>query len=137
MRAHLDALRAALSSVAAGGVHVAYAHDAALPYIVLSSPRWGVSGELPVCGADGALDVEFRVKAVAGTGDGVYAVLAKAQAVLSPGLLGSPLTVPGRFASTKFVRSESVAADTSTTVTSTDRHPVQGVDTYRLHSQPA
>jgi hypothetical protein len=45
--------------------------------------------------------------------------------------------VDARAAETKFVRAEFVAPDTSSTITSTDRHPVQGVDTYRLHSQPA
>jgi hypothetical protein len=137
VRAHAAALEAALDGLVAGGAHVGEAHNAALPYVVIGLPGWGSPDELPLCGHDFTLDARLTVKAVAGTTEGCYAVLAKVRARLSPDMRWTPLAVEHRAAETKFVRAEFVAPDTSSTITSTDRHPVQGVDTYRLHSQPA
>lgn len=134
---HLNAIKAVLADLVDGGVHVGHARTDVYPYIVLSAPSWGSPGEVPVCGRDETLDVLVRVKAVAGTDAGVRTILAQVRDRLSPGLRWGPLAVPGRKAETKFLRAEFVGPDTSTTITVTDRTPMQGVDTYRLHSQPA
>lgn len=109
----------------------------AAPYFVLSSPAFDPSDETAVSSTTDVLDAEVRVKAVTGTPEGVFTMLRLARDELSPGLRSSPLEVDGRVVSIRFVRSEFVDVDESTVVTGTDRHPAQGVDTYRIVSHPA
>ena len=106
------------------------------PYVVLEAPGWDDSDEEGVCGPDGTLDAQFRVKAVNGTDAGARAMLAAIRADLSPLSRWTTLTVAGRSARVKFVRSEFVGVDESVTITNTNRHPSVGVDTYRVVSQP-
>ena len=136
MIAHLNAAKARIEALGFE-VHIAHAATSSTKYVVLSAPGWDASDELPVCGVSDVLDADLRVKAVTGTPAGVLTMLALIRAALSPGFTAAPLTVEGRAATTKFVRSEFVSADTTVTITATNRHPVQGVDTYRLVSQPA
>ncbi len=133
MIAHLNAVKARIDALGFE-VHIAHAATSSTKYVVLSAPGWGASDEMPVCGVSDVLDADLRVKAVTGTATGVLEMLNLIRADLSPGLRSAPLSVPGRVSSTKFTRSEFVAADTTTTTTATNRHPVQGVDTYRLVS---
>lgn len=136
MIAHLEAMKAA--AVALGyEVHIVHAvNPTSTSYVVLAAPGWESPEQVPVCGADGSLDAMVRVKAVSGTPSGVYKMLAKLRGLYSPGKRWAPLTIEGRSAATKFVRSEFVGVDDSTTITGTDRNPAQGVDSYRLVSQP-
>ena len=131
---HLEAVQARLSGIQPAEV-VWSTRD--LPYFVLSSPALDLSREVPVCSVTETLDVEVRVKAVTGTPAGVFTMLRLAREELSPGLESSPLAVAGRVATVRFVRSEFVDVDESTTITGTNRHPAQGVDTYRIVSHPA
>lgn len=136
MIAHVAALKAMIEALGLE-VHVAHATTTATKYVVLSVPGWDMGQEMPVCGVSDVLATDVRVKAVTGTPVGALTMLALIRAALSPGFTAAPLTVEGRAATTKFVRSEFVSADTTVTITATNRHPVQGVDTYRLVSQPA
>lgn len=95
------------------------------------------SGEVPVCDDRGVLDTEVRVTVVGITAVQAFAKLDLIADVLSPGLSWTPLTVAGRDAQLQWQRTEFVAADTDVVVIGTDTHPVVGVDSYRLISQPA
>lgn len=134
MKAHLAAIKADLSAEAA--TFVGWADPLTpTPYFVISAPAHG-RGEGSVRG-DAPLAVDVRVKAVAGTTDGVLELLALAKARRASVNDGPvSLSVEGRYATTHFVRSEFVAPDQSSTTTETNRHRVVGVDTYRLISQP-
>ena len=137
---HLAAMKpriAGLRSTGSYAVHIGHADPTAqtLPYVIISAPGWASPDDLPLCGATTDLDAEVRVKVVAGNGDAVLTVLKLIRASLSPGLASSALTVSGRRARIKFVRSEFVAPDTSVTLPN-GTHPTQGVDTYRITSQP-
>ncbi len=129
---------AGLRSTGSYAVHVAYADPKAqtLPYVILGAPGWDSPDDVPLSGASDDLDAEVRVKVVAGNGDAVLEVLKKIRDELSPGKASTVLTVSGRVARIKFVRSEFVAPDTSVTLTN-GTHPTQGVETYRITSQPA
>ena len=131
---HLEAVQARLAGIQPAEI-VWATRD--LPYFVLSSSALDPSREVPVCSTTETVDAEVRVKAVTGTPAGVFTMLRLAREELSPGLESSPLTVAGRVASIRFVRSEFVDVDESTTITGTNRHPAQGVDTYRIVSHPA
>lgn len=140
MIGHLDAVKARIAPLRSTGtfsVHVGYAGSKAqtLPYFVLGGRGWASPDDAPLCGATEDLDTEIRVKAVGANADSVLTVLKTVRADLSPGLASSVLVVAGRRARIKFVRSEFVDADTSVTLTD-GTHPTQGVDTYRLTSQP-
>lgn len=137
MKAHLDALAARVVALQYPA-HIVWATGAlTYPYAVLSSPAWDSPAELPLCGFDTRVSFDVRVKVVAGTPQGVYVALERIRDDLSPGGRSSALAVLGRFAHVKFVRSEFVDVDESTTLTGTDHHPAFGVDTYRVDSQPA
>lgn len=133
MIAHVAAIKAAVETLGFE-VHVAHAVTSSTKYVVLSAPGWDASGELPVCGVSDVLDTDLRVKAVTGTATGVMVMLDLIRDLLSPGLAWAPLAVDGRSAATKFTRSEFVGVDPTVTITATNRHPAQGVDTYRLVS---
>lgn len=135
MKAHLDAIDARLTATAP--THLIWA-TGAHPYYVLTSPAYSPTDERSVADeTDGAIDALVRVKAVTGTADGVLRMLDLARDELSPNLEATPLTVAGRSATIRFVRSEFVDVDQDVTITGTDRHPFVGVDTYRIVSQPA
>lgn len=131
MKDHLDAVKARLSSIAA--THLVWA-TGPHPYFVLTSPAYQ-GGEQSVATTADSLDFPVRVKAVTGTADGVLRLLDLARDELSPQGDSTPLTVAGRVASVRFVRSEFVDVDVSVTLTDSDRHPFVGVDTYRVVSE--
>lgn len=134
MIAELNAVKARLETI--WPTDVVWATRAA-PYFVVSSPAFDPSDEVAVSSTTDVIDAEVRVKAVTGTPTGVFTMLDLARDELSPGLRSSALEVEGRVTTIRFVRSEFVDVDDSTTVTGTDRHPAQGVDTYRIVSHPA
>lgn len=135
MREHLAAVDVRLTALGIT-THITWAVNAAHPYFVLSSPTFDPSDEANVASDHDTIDALVRVKAVTGTDDGVRTMLDLARDDLSPGLASSELTVAGRSARIRFVRSEFVDVDRDVTITDTDRHPFMGVDTYRIVSQP-
>lgn len=105
-------------------------------YLILEAPAWGDGVEDSVCGVGDDLDVNIRIKAVAGTAEGSAIMLRRVRGLLSPARAWTPVPVEGRVAQVKFVRPEFVTVDRSVTATDTNRHPGVAVDTYRLASQP-
>ena len=105
-------------------------------YLILEAPAWGDGVEESVCGVGDDLDVDIRVKAVAGTAEGSAIMLRRVRGLLSPDRSWTAVAVAGRVAHIRFVRSEFVGVDRSVTAADTNRHPGVAVDTYRLVSQP-
>ena len=102
-----------------------------LPYLCVEAPSWGADPTPCMCGSQHTMATDIRIRAAAGTPDGVHTILAAARHAL-PG----PLTVPGRLAELNFARSEYIGVDTDATIPDTNRHPAYGVDTYHLTSIP-
>lgn len=133
MKAHYSAIQAKLATL-----YTTYFVDVpvtpVMPYFLL----WGSAGTLPVeASASGPLatdfDTTFNVTAVAGTGEGVLTMQAAARAALAA------TTVTGRHVAIT-LRTEQPTAlivDRDVVLPDTDRHPVYGVDVYRLQSTPA
>lgn len=136
MRAHLDALKAALSPLGYA-THLWAAPDVTPQYLILSSRSWESSREASVCGTDRSLDTEVRVTAVAGTPEGVEVMLRRVRGLLGPDEEWVRVPLAGRHAQTHFARGEFIGVDDSVKITGTDRHPGVGVDSYRLVSEPA
>ena len=136
MKAHLDAIKAELAPLGYTTLFFA-APVVSSQYLILSSPSWGGPLEAPVASTSGGVDVDVRVKAVTGTPEGVAIMLGRVRALLGPDNEWVRLTVAGRSAHVRFVRSEFIDVDRDVTITTTDRHPGVGVDTYRLVSEPA
>lgn len=136
MIAELTAVDARIEALSYA-THIGYTDSKAqaLPYVVLGAPGWDATAEVPLCGSSDVLDAEIRVKVVSGEATGVMKALKIIRDDLSPALASSVLEVPGRVARIKYVRSEFVAPDTSVTLTN-GSHPTQGVETYRITSQP-
>lgn len=132
MRAHLDAIKAALAPLGYT-THLFAADVVSGQYLILEAPSWDDPIEQRLADMDPSLDTEIRVKAVAGTPAGVEVMLRRVRGVLD----GWPsLGVAGRAARTRFARSEFIGVDRDVTITGTDRHPGVGVDSYRLVSEP-
>ena len=136
MRAHLDALKAALSPLGYA-THLWAAPDVTPQYLILSSRSWESSREASVCGTDLSLDTEVRVTAVAGTPEGVEVMLRRVRGLLGPDEEWVRVPLADRHAQTHFARGEFIGVDDSVKITGTDRHPGVGVDSYRLVSEPA
>ena len=103
-----------------------------LPYYLL----WGPAGTLPeestVAGQLAAdFDTDVYVTAVAGTGEGVLTMQAAARSALAS------VTVSGRSVALTLTDSRPLMVDRDVILPDTDRHPVYGVDVYRLQSTPA
>jgi hypothetical protein len=108
----------------------------ALPYVVLEGPGWGIPEEVADAGPAEELDVDLRVKVVGKSAAQVVTMLDIARRNLSPGGQLTLVPMDDHMLETKYLRSEFVAADTSVTVLQSNTHPVVGVDSYRLTSQP-
>lgn len=134
MRDHLEAVKARLDDTAPTFLTWATSGNR---YFVVSATGADLSDEDNVATQRDTFDALVRVKAVTGTPEGVYTLLDLARDELSPDFASSSLTVAGRKAEIRFVRSEFVDVDQDVTITGTDRHPAVGVDTYRIVSQPA
>ena len=132
--AHLKAIRTKLEPTGYT-CDLVFAQSTSSQYLILSSPSWGDAEERSVSTIDSNASMDVRVKAVTGTPDGVATMLANVRAILSPN--HSPTLVPlaGWVLSIRFLRSEFIDVDQSTTNTN-NRHPAQGVDTYRLTAEP-
>lgn len=131
MKAHYAAIEAALTAL-----YTAYVVDVpdtpTLPYYVL----WGPAGTLPeestVAGRLSTdFDTDVYVTAVAGTGEGVLTMQAAARSALAT------VTVSGRSVAVTLADSRPLMVDRDVVLPDTDRHPVYGVDVYRLQSTPA
>lgn len=144
MMDHLKAVAAKLAELGYP-VHIGWAYGStdttvpAVPYIVLAGPGWGIDpAEMPVAGADDALDAPMRLTAVGGNPEAAGIVLGRARALLSPRMAATPLTVDGRSsASIQYTRSEFIGVDRDVTITNTNRHPGVGVESYRIRSDAA
>lgn len=140
MRAHLGAMQSSLTALPYPTFAV-WADDdalASLPYLVLEVPGWDGPAEGALDDVSDSLLTAVRVKAVAGTPEGVLSVLSRVRGLWSPSGAWTTLTVPGRVARIHYERSEFVAVDRDFIIPgSKGRHPALGVDTYTLSSEPA
>lgn len=107
-----------------------------VPYVVLEAPGWGAPDEVAATEEAEELDADFRVKVVGKSGAQVVTILELVRAVLSPGRSLTRVPLDAHRLETLYLRSEFVQADTSVKVIESNTHPVVGVDTYRLTSQP-
>lgn len=105
-------------------------------YGILSSPAWAAASEPALGGGDPDLDTDFRVKVVTGTTTGVVTMLGRVRALLWANRQPTRIPMPGWFLETRYMRSEFVDVDESTTRPGTNLHPAFGVDTYHLTAQP-
>lgn len=139
MRAHLDAMKASLEPLGYP-VFAVWAEDdalAALPYLVIEVPGWDRAAEDSLDDMSDSLLTDVRVKAVAGTPEGVLSVLSRVRGAWSPSGAWTSLTVPDRVARIHYERSEFVGVDRDFVIPGSTRHPAFGVDTYTLSSEPA
>ena len=104
------------------------------PFLIIGGVDVGRPDEEPLSGdvRDSASDM--RITAVFGTTEGARIGLNRVLAVLSPGKRTAAIA-PGVF--TRFVRREVIDVDTSVVITTTNRNPGYGVDTYRLITEGA
>ena len=132
MRAHLAAMQARLAPLDLPIDRWAPEPHRVPPFLSLEAPSWDSDPDAPACDTSDAFWTSVRVRAVAGTPDGVAIILANVRRTL-PGVLA----VEGRAASIAWTRSEFIEIDPDATIPGTNRHPAYGVDTYTLTSQPA
>ena len=131
MNGERAAIKAALSALYAT-YHVAAPDTPTLPYYIV----WGPSGALPeevtVAGQLwDDVDTDVYVTAVAGTAEGVLTMQAAARTVMRA------VTVTGRHVALTLTDSRPLMVDRDVILPNTDRHPVYGVDVYRLQSTPS
>ena len=131
MKAHYAAIETALAAL-----YTTYVVDVpdtpVLPYFVL----WGPSGTLPeestvVGQLSTDFDTDVYVTAVAGTAEGVFTMQAAARSALSS------LSVAGHLVAVTLSDSRPLMVDRDVILPNTDRHPVYGVDVYRIQSTPS
>lgn len=108
-----------------------------VPYLVLEVGYSGLlPDELPVCGPDGDMQFDLRVKAVGYPADSPPKVQARVRNLLAPGLGESRLSVPGRLIDVSYTRTEIASqVDMDVVVPTFNRHPSWGVDTYEVRVQ--
>jgi hypothetical protein len=138
----MDAVKALLASLAAPDPRkiptylIAAPPDTLPPYVILIplAPSDLIDAPLRT---DQALWMDLRVMHVAGTPDGVLAMLGWTRALLAPNGDPSFPVATGRFNQLDFVRFEGDPyPDPSVRIPTTGRNPVLAVDTYSLNSQP-
>jgi len=134
VRAHLDAIRTKIASPNPVDLW-APSPDRLPPFLSLEAPSWGSDPAMSVCGVPHQIETQVRLRAVAGTPDGVEVLLRSARVALGDGAT-VPLTVAGRTSEIRWERAEFIGVDTDATIPDTNRHPAVGVDTYILTSQP-
>lgn len=135
MREHIQAVVDALTGALAPPVHFGVATSTALPWVVVETGYATEVEELPLCGTRTDLDLEVRVKSVAGLPSGALLVGDQARAVLMTGGRPTPLVVTGRIARTTWVRHETDYIDRDVTMAG-GVNPAVSVDTYRIQSTP-
>jgi hypothetical protein len=131
---HLTAIQAALASLGYP-THRIYAAKPAAQYLVLGGRAWDGTGEPALAGPVRDIETDLRVTAVAGTPDGVAIMLRRVRDVLSPGGVWHRVPMTGWRLDTRFLRSEFIDVDTSTTNAASGLHPAFGVDSYQLAAQ--
>lgn len=135
MRAHLDAIRTAIGAACPVDLW-SPEPDRLPPFYSVEAPSWGADPAMAIDGVPHLIETPVRLRAVAGTPDGVEVLLSNARVALGNGA-AFPLTVSGRNAEVRWERAEFVGLDTDATIPDTNRHPAVGVDTYILTSQPS
>lgn len=136
MIAHLKAVEAVLAPLGYT-VHRWAAPAVSAQYVILSTPAHDDVLEAAVCDTGLDLATDLRIKAVAGTPDGVVIMLDRIRAVLSPGRSWTRVPLEDRLVEVRYERSEyEPTVDRDVTITGTNRHPAHATDTYRLVSQP-
>lgn len=135
MIAHLEAIRALLGTATPVDLF-APGPDRTPPFYSVEAPSWGPDPAMAIDGVPHLIEVDVRLRAVAGTPEGVEVLLRNARRTLGDGV-PLPLAVAGRDATLTWVRAEFIGLDPDSTIPSTNRHPAVGVDTYTLTSQPS
>lgn len=137
MRAHLDAVTAALNAaLTPQAYHGQAPASASYPYLVVEL-AWSHPGEQLLDGAAPDLTLTVNVKGVGLTAASALEMLDLARAVLTPGGYASSLTVTGRVAEVRWLRHEADYIDTQWTDPATNTHPCVSLDAYRVSSTPA
>lgn len=135
MIAHLTAIQSALAGEG-WDVFLLDATGATWPYIIVA-PGYSVAGERPVADALTTVEGDVRVTVAGETADSALGLAGAVRALLSPGLTWAPVTVTGRAAWLRWLRTEMTEVDRDVTIPGSNRHPIYTVDTYHLISQPA
>ena len=139
MKAHIDALRARITTATGYATHYVQAPDKpTFPYVLVWGPSWNAGDEPTLCGTNADLDALVGITAVAGTTDGVLVMQDAIRAALSPAGRMTQLTVAGRSAWLVLAPGygQSVAVDREVTLIE-GGHPAFSVEMYRLRSTPA
>lgn len=140
MKAHIDALRARITTATGYVTHYVQAPDTpTFPYVLVWGPSWNAGDEPVLCGANEDLNALVGLTAVAGTPDGVLIMHDAIRGALCPAGRMSELTVAGRSAWIVLQPGygQSVQVDREVTIPATGGHPAFGVEMYRLRSTPA
>ena len=134
MKAHLEAIRTAINAACPVDL---WAPDPERipPWMSIEAPSWAPDPDECMCGTPHQMEAAIRVRAIAGTPDGVEVLLRNARVALGNGRRRD-LTVSGRDASIRWERGEFIGLDPDATIPGTNRHPAVGVDTYTLTSRP-
>lgn len=137
MRGELNAVKDAVARPDAAAYVLAAPANTLPPYYVVEPvglPSDVVDRRLTE--SDPALDFEFRLKAVGGSGDTALNLAKLAKAVLSPDGAPTVLAPSGRRLEVSHVRFEAGYEDDNVTIPQTNKHPVVVVETYTATSQP-
>lgn len=135
MITHLKAIRTAL--VAKGwSVYLLDATGAQTwPYVILS-PGYAGDLERPLADATTTVHGDIRVTVAGTTADSTLGLSKAVRDELSPSLTWGALTVTGRSAHLRWLRTELTEVDRDVTVPTTGTHPIFTVDSYALVSNP-
>lgn len=136
MREHVQAVVDAAAADLAWPVEFGTADQDALPWVLVEAGYAGDLEDLPLCGERSDVDMEVRVKAVAGTYSGALQVRDETKAALTPRDRPEPLTVAGRRAWITHTRHETDYVDRDVAMAG-GVHPCVSVDTYQVQSVPA
>lgn len=138
IRAELSALNYPTHLLANEGVTDTAVPD--VPYLVLAPANGSglIPDELPVCGPNGDLQFDLRVTAVSYPADAVPKIQGRVRDILAPGLGLSQIITLDRHITLAYQRTEVASQfDRDMSITTSNRHPSWGVDSYTVHVQPA
>jgi hypothetical protein len=137
VRAHLKAIQARLTPIFTAHI-VDVPAGATYPYYLIWSGNGDPAAEQAVDAARTDIDTTLGLTAVGTTWESASVLLSRAKDELCPGGRPGPLEVPGCVVTLDWLGSgRTISPDRDVTIGSTNRHPVSGVDLYRLVSVPA
>src|SRR5690625_1595673 len=105
--------------------------DASYPYVIVGV-GYERDGERPASDRLDSLDADVRVNCVGTSAASALGLLRDVRQILSPDKRRTPLAVPGRRASLKFLRHEMTEVDRDVAVTATGTFPVFAIDSFHL-----